>query len=145
MPNFYSTQNLLWRGRRCRIMFYWKNFEKWCKIACIILKKIFLQNQQNWKKRIWMFLPISLDSDKVQKHSVPCLKAENLIITVHFMHFLRKITVRAATDQNVCIIFFVTVSSTGLQWMIPAIMGHPRMISDFFGPFLTYLPTSIRF
>ena len=26
------------------------------------------------------------------------------------MHFLQKITVRAATDQNVCVIFFVTVS-----------------------------------
>ena len=23
--------------------------------------------------------------------------------------------------------------------------GHPHMISDFFGPFLTYLPTHIRF
>ena len=50
-----------------------------------------------------------MDSDKIQKRIVPHLKAENLIITVHFMHFLRKITVRAVTDQNACIIFFVTV------------------------------------
>ena len=53
-----------------------------------------------------MFLPISLDLDKVQKRTVPHLKAENLMITVHFMHFLRKMTMRATTDQNVCIIFF---------------------------------------
>ena len=26
------------------------------------------------------------------------------------MHFLQRITVRAATDQNICVIFFVTVS-----------------------------------
>ena len=57
-----------------------------------------------------MFLPISPDSDKIQKLTVPHLKAENLITTVYFMHFFRKITERAATDQNVCIIFFVTVS-----------------------------------
>ena len=55
-------------------------------------------------------MPISLNSDKIQKRTVPHLKAENLIITVHFMHFLGKITVRAVTDQNACIIFFVTVS-----------------------------------
>ena len=59
-----------------------------------------------------MFMPLSPDSDKIQKRTLTHLKAENLIITVHFMHFLRKITVRAATDQNVCVIFFVTVSSS---------------------------------
>ena len=67
-----------------------------------------------------MFLPISLDSDKIQKRTVPHLKAENLIITVYFMHFLRKITMRAAMDQNVCIIFFVTVSSL---WLVHYIRG----------------------
>ena len=71
-----------------------------------------LQNPQNLKRRIQIFLPISLNSDKIQKRTVPHLKAENLIITVHFMHFLQKIIMRAAMDQNVCIIFFVTVSSS---------------------------------
>ena len=34
------------------------------------------------------------------------------------MHFFRKITERDATDQNVCIIFFVTVSTlTLVQWL----------------------------
>ena len=74
-------------------------------------KNFFLQNPQNWKKRILIFLTISLDSDKIQKRTIPHLKAENLIITVCFIHFLQKITVRVATDKNVCIIFFVTVSS----------------------------------
>ena len=50
----------------------------------------FLQNPQNWKKGICRFLPISLDSDKVQKPTAPQLKAENLIFTVNFMHFLQK-------------------------------------------------------
>ena len=58
-----------------------------------------------------MFLTISLDSDKIQKRTIPHLKAENLIITVYFMHFLQKITMRVATDKNVCIIFFITVSN----------------------------------
>ena len=69
-------------------------------------KNFFLQNPQNWKKRILIFLTISLDSDKIQKRTIPHLKAENLIITVYFMHFLQKIIMRAAMDQNVCIIFF---------------------------------------
>ena len=57
-----------------------------------------------------MFLSISFDSGQIQKCTIPHLKAENIIITVYFMHFLQKITVRVATDKNVCIIFFVTVS-----------------------------------
>ena len=73
-------------------------------------EKFFLQNPQNWKKRIQIFLTISLDSDKIQKRTIPHLKAENLNITVYFMHFLQKITLRVAMDKNVCIIFFVTVS-----------------------------------
>ena len=59
-----------------------------------------------------MLLPIPLNSEKIQKCNVPHLKAENLKVTVHFMHFLHKITMRAAMDQNVCIIIFVTVSSS---------------------------------
>ena len=70
----------------------------------------FDKNPQNWKKRILIFLTISLDPDKIQKRTIPHLKAENLIITVYFMHFLQKITARVATDKNACIIFFVTVS-----------------------------------
>ena len=54
-------------------------------------------------------MTISLDSDKIQKRTVPHLKAENLIITAYLKHFLRK-SLRAATDQNVWVIFFVTVS-----------------------------------
>ena len=79
-------------------------------------KTLFLQNPQNWKKRICTILPKSLDRDTIQKRTVPHLKAENLIITVYFMHFWRKITLRAATDQNVCVIFFVTVSSMRLKY-----------------------------
>ena len=60
-------------------------------------------------------MTISLDSDKIQKRTIPHLKAENLIITVYFMHFLQKITVRVTTDINVCIIFFVTVSSNNFE------------------------------
>ena len=51
-----------------------------------------------------------MDSDKVQKRTVPHLKAKNLIITVYFMHFFQKMAEKAAMDQNVCVIFFMTVS-----------------------------------
>ena len=35
-------------------------------------------------------LPTSLGSDKVEKGFVPRMKAENLTITTHFMHFCEK-------------------------------------------------------
>ena len=81
------------------------------KLHAYFWQKFFLQNPQNWKKRIWIFSTISLDAEKIQKRTIPHLKAENLIITVYFMHFLQKITMRVAMDKNVCIIFFVTVSN----------------------------------
>ena len=57
------------------------------------------------------------------------------------MHFLQKITRKAAMDQKVCIIFFVTVSMMVLQGSKDSKYGISHMK---LGQFLTFVGEMMR-